>query len=124
MNRSSKQFAVAMAVAAATITALVADALSQGKQPLASSDPTKFSLTVTRGKPSGNYAVGAQITVSADAARAGAHFAGWTGDAAILANPFLPTTTATMPSMAVKITATYTEPAVDLLAILDALWGG
>ncbi len=64
------------------------------------------------------------MVVSADAPPIGAQFVGWTGDVAILANPFLPKTTATIPYMAVTITATYTVPAVNLLAILDALWGG
>jgi hypothetical protein len=45
--------------------------------------------------------------------QAGAQFAGWKGDIAILANPSLPTTTATIPSMAVTITATYTAPATN-----------
>ena len=58
--------------------------------------------------PSGNYAAGTQVTVSANAPKAGAQFAGWKGDIAILPNPSLPTTIATIPSMAVTITATYT----------------
>src|SRR4029077_20716787 len=76
----------------------------------ASSDSTKFSLTVQGGSPSGNYAAGTQVTVSANAPKAGAQFAAWKGDIAILANPSLPTTTATIPFMAVTITATYTAP--------------
>ena len=51
---------------------------------------------------------GSRLTVSANAPKAGAQFAGWKGDIAILANPSLPTTIATIPSMAVTITATYT----------------
>jgi Divergent InlB B-repeat domain/FG-GAP repeat len=67
----------------------------------------QFSLTVERGEPSGDYAPGTQVTVTADPAPAGQRFAGWTGDVVILANPLLSKTTATMPSMAVTITATY-----------------
>jgi hypothetical protein len=111
MNRSSKQFAIAMAVAAATITGLKADALSQGKQPPASSDPTKFSLSVNNGNSSGTYAAGTQVTVSAEVPKPGAKFTCWTGDVAILANPSLPTTTATIPFMAVTITANFAAPA-------------
>ncbi len=62
-------------------------------------------------KPSGNYEAGTQIVVSADRGTvAGSQFTGWTGDIAILANPFISRTTATIPSTAVSITATYTEP--------------
>ena len=89
MNRSSKLFVVAMAFAAATVTGLRAGSTSWGEESTpASSDPTTFSLTVERGKPSGNYAAGTQVIVSADATPNGAQFAGWTGDVAILANPF------------------------------------
>ena len=123
MNRTSKLLFVALAVAAATISALQGE-----KTTTASSDPTEFSLTVENGTPNGNFEAGTLVIVSADAPQAGAQFTGWTGDVAILANPFIPTTTATIPYMAVTIAATYTEPAVNPFlipdAILDCLWGG
>jgi hypothetical protein len=81
-------------------------------------------LTVENGEPSGSYRTGNQVVVTADAPPVGAEFARWTGDIAILANPFLPTTSATIPYMAVTITATYTAPAIDLFAILRVIWGG
>jgi hypothetical protein len=129
MNRTRKLVLVAIAVATATISALRAGSTLQGEETItASSDPARFSLTVENGTPNGNYEAGTLVIVSADAPQAGAHFAGWTGDVAILANPFIPTTTATIPYMAVTIAATYTEPAVNpfliLDAILDCLWGG
>jgi hypothetical protein len=125
MKRTCKLLVVAMAVSALSIAGLKAGWSSQREQPSpASNDPAAFSLTVENGKPSGSFKTGTQVVVSADAPPIGAQFAGWTGDVAILANPFLPKTTATIPYMAVTITATYTVPAVDLLAILDALWGG
>ncbi len=68
------------------------------------------SLRVENGKPSGTYEVGTQIVVSADDPLPGSEFIRWTGDIAILANPFLARTTATIPSTPVTITATYTEP--------------
>ena len=39
----------------------------------------------------------------------GKEFAGWSGDTQILANPSEPTTTATMLSIDVSITATYAD---------------
>ena len=112
-HTTGKLFVVAMTIAV-SISGLKAFSISDlGAQIPASSDPTKFSLTVEGGNPSGNYAAGTQVTVSAKAPKAGAQFAGWKGDIAILSNPFLPTTTATIPFMAVTITATYTAPATN-----------
>src|SRR4029077_16496136 len=68
-------------------------------------------LTVNNGTASGDEN-GTLVTVTAAAAPAGTPFAGWTGDVVILANPSLPTTTATIPSTAVTITATYTALAL------------
>lgn len=48
------------------------------------------------------------VTVTADPAPAGQHFAGWTGDIVILSNPNIATTTAIMPYMDVGIAAKYT----------------
>ena len=126
MNRTSNLLVVALAVAAATVTGLKAGSTSQGEESTAtSSDPTTFSLTVKRGKPSGNYASGTQVIVSADAAPTGAHFTGWTGDVAILANPFLSTTSATVPFMAVTVTATYSAAAAtDNSLSIDRNWDG
>ena len=67
------------------------------------------ALTVNSGSGSGQYAAGTMVTVTADAPPAGQQFAGWSGDTEILANPFMSTTTATMLSMDVTITATYAE---------------
>jgi len=67
------------------------------------------ALTVTGGNGGGNYAAGTQVTVSANAPPAGQQFAGWTEDYQILADPSSATTTATMPSVDAKITATYSS---------------
>ena len=119
MKRTIKLLLVVMTVAAATIPALPG-----GETKTAFSEPTKFSLTVENGNPSGNYAAGTLVIVSADAPQAGAQFAGWKGDVEILANPFLPTTTATIPYMAVTITATYTAPAANSYPTFDHNWAG
>ena len=52
---------------------------------------------------------GKKVTVIADPPPTGQHFAGWSGDIAILSNPFLATTTAIVPSMNVKIFAMNSE---------------
>jgi hypothetical protein len=67
-------------------------------------------LTVNNGTASGDE-TGTLVTVTAAAAPAGTDFVRWSGNVEILANPFLPTTTATIPFMPVTITATYTAPA-------------
>ena len=64
-------------------------------------------LTVNNGSGGGNYAAGTQITVSANAPPPSQQFLAWTKDYQILANPQSPTTTATMPSVDVTISATY-----------------
>ena len=53
--------------------------------------------------------LGTMVKVTADTPPPGKKFAGWTGDSQILANPSEPTTTATMPSIEVTITATYAD---------------
>jgi hypothetical protein len=73
--------------------------------------PTKsYILDVVSGSGDGIYPTGTMVKVSADPPSAGQQFAGWVGDIAILSNPFLPTTAATMPSMDVSLSATYADP--------------
>jgi hypothetical protein len=67
-------------------------------------------LHVVSGNGGGMYPTGAMVIVSADSPPTGQQFARWEGDIAILSNPFLPTTTATMPSMNVSLSATYADP--------------
>ena len=94
MNRLSKLLFVAMAFAATAFSRSMA------------------GLTVNNGTASGDE-TGMLVTVTADTAPPGTQFVGWSGDVTILANPFIPTTTVTIPFMAVTITATYTAPATD-----------
>ena len=63
-------------------------------------------LSVHNGRGGGEYPTGTIVTVSAGSPPAGQQFAGWTGDTAILADPFQATTSATIPSIDVSITAT------------------
>jgi len=67
------------------------------------------TLTVNDGRGSGGYVAGTIVTVTADPPPPGKEFVGWSGDTQILANPFISTTTATMPSIDVTITATYSD---------------
>lgn len=64
-------------------------------------------LTVNNGTGGGNYAVGTLVVVIANAPPESSQFAGWTGDVSILSNPSASTTMATIPSLDVTITATY-----------------
>jgi Divergent InlB B-repeat domain/Fibronectin type III domain len=64
-------------------------------------------LTVANGSGSGNYTAGTQVVVSASAPASGLEFDTWTEDYQILADPSSSTTTATMPSIDAKVTATY-----------------
>jgi hypothetical protein len=65
------------------------------------------SLIVENGGGDGEHKTGTTVTVSAGPAPAGHQFDRWTGDTAILADPSQATTSATIPSIAVSITATY-----------------
>ena len=69
LHSIGKLFVVAMTIAV-SISGLKAFSISHlDAQIPASSDPTKFSLTVEEGNPSGNYAAGTQVTVSANGQR-------------------------------------------------------
>ncbi len=65
-----------------------------------------YAVTVANGTGDGSYAAGAPVSITADAPPAGQQFAGWTGSVTF-ANASSPTTTFTMPSSAVTVTATY-----------------
>jgi Divergent InlB B-repeat domain len=63
-------------------------------------------LEVVAGTGSGTYPAGTVVAVSANVP-SGGEFVSWEGDTAILANRFLPTTTATVPSANARITFSY-----------------
>ena len=64
-------------------------------------------LTVASGTGAGSYAAGTEVTVTADAPPQGSTFDRWAGDTGELASLFESTTTLTMPTGDVTITATY-----------------
>ena len=86
-----------------------ADSTAGAVESTAAAAPESPALTVNNGSASGDPAPGTVVTVTANDPPPGQQFAGWTGDIQILANPTLPTTTATVPSTAVTITATYVD---------------
>ena len=72
----------------------------------------KFSLTVENGTGSGEYAAGAQVTVTANAAESGKHFKAWEAEGITLADSSQNPVTITMPSNHVTLTATYEDDPV------------
>jgi hypothetical protein len=70
------------------------------------SSPQTYSLTVNGGTGSGNYAAGTTVAIAA-AAVSGQAFTNWTGDTSYLASVVSATTTVTMPSNGVTVTANY-----------------
>jgi hypothetical protein len=71
--------------------------------------PGTPTLTVNNGSGRGQHVAGKVVKVTADPPPPGKKFTGWSGDIQILANPFLSTTTATMPSIDVTVSATYAD---------------
>jgi hypothetical protein len=72
-------------------------------------NPAAHALTVNNGSGTGNYVTATIVTVNANAPPAGKQFDRWIDDWVILSNPLIETTTATMPSQDVAITATYSD---------------
>jgi hypothetical protein len=106
IKRICKLFVIAVTVMAGTV-------FPEEESTHSPSDPTAVSLTVKRGKPSGRYAAGAQVTIRADAPPTGTRFTGWKGDVQILADPRSPATTATVPFTPVTVIATYSDDSQD-----------
>ncbi len=76
----------------------------------AGSDPTPtFDLTVNSGSGDGSYEAGEIVNISANAAPSGQEFDQWTGSVANVADVNDPTTTVTMPSSNITVTATYKD---------------
>lgn len=69
---------------------------------------TSYAVTVNNGTGGGDYAEGATVTITADAAPSGKVFDKWTtSDGVTFANANSATTTFTMPAKAVTVTANY-----------------
>lgn len=72
---------------------------------------TEYAVTVTGGTGSGNYAAGAEVTITANAAADGKVFSQWKVEAgsAILKDASSASTAFTMPAEAVSVTAEYKD---------------
>ena len=68
---------------------------------------TTYSLTVDNGSGDGSYVSGQVVNIVADAAPSGQRFEAWTGDIAFVGSVNSSSTTVTMPSSDVEVTATY-----------------
>jgi hypothetical protein len=82
---------------------------------------TTYSLTVVNGSGSGNYAVGAVVTIGANTPPQGKAFQNWTG--ATVANPTASATTLTMPAANTTVTANYYSPTYSL-TVVNGTGGG
>ena len=75
-------------------------------------DDTTYTVTVTGGTGSGDYAEGASVTITANAPEAGKQFSGWSGLDGLtitLGSATEATVTFTMPALAVNVTANYED---------------
>lgn len=69
--------------------------------------PDQYTLTVNSGSGDGSYTNGTVVPISANSPPSGQTFDVWTGDTAYVANVNSSSTTVTMPSGPVTVTATY-----------------
>lgn len=78
-------------------------------KPIAQLTAGKYTVAVNNGTGGGEYAVGATVTITANAPASGQQFDKWTvnSGSVTLANAASSTTTFTMPAEAVSVTATY-----------------
>lgn len=72
----------------------------------------RYALEVTAGSGSGEYAVGAQVNISADAPPSGKVFDRWSGNVECVASLYSAATTVTMPERAIELVARYKDAAV------------
>ncbi len=70
---------------------------------------TKYTLTVNSGSGGGEYAEGTNVTITADQPQVGYTFDKWTGSIANITNANSETTTVTIPSQNISLTATYID---------------
>jgi uncharacterized repeat protein (TIGR02543 family) len=74
-----------------------------------SANSAKYALTVSNGTGSDVYASGTSVDITAVAPKEGEVFDKWTGDTRYLSDSSTATTTVTMPSKVVVLTATYKD---------------
>ncbi len=84
--------------------------------------PGSYTLTVINGSGSGNYNSGTVVTITANAPPAGKSFLDWTG--AAVQNPNASTTSLTMPSANVTVTANYSSGPSYTLTVVGGTGSG
>jgi hypothetical protein len=97
---------VSNATSASAVVTMPARAITLSATYKAASS-TSYQLTVSGGSGSGSYASDTKVTITANAAPRGKVFDRWTGDTSCVSNTRSATTTVTMPSKAITLTATY-----------------
>lgn len=80
---------------------------SSGTLTVVSDAPLTYALTINNGTGGGSYTNGAQVSIEAGTPSQGQIFDQWTGDTQYVASASSASTTVTMPSQAVTLTATY-----------------
>jgi uncharacterized repeat protein (TIGR02543 family) len=71
--------------------------------------PIEYTLTVNSGSGSGSYVAGTQVNIEAYDPPANQVFSGWTGDIQSVADVNSASTTVSMPTRDISVSATYTE---------------
>jgi len=82
------------------------------------------NLTVNSGSGDGTYLEGAVVSISADAAPSGKMFGQWTGDVAGVGDIHAASTTVTMPTADVAVTAAYVDAPVFTLTVNSGAGSG
>jgi hypothetical protein len=81
----------------------------------------KYLLTVQSGTGSGSYLAGTVVNIAADSPPEGQAFNAWTGDVGGVTSTSSATTTLTMPSADISVSATYAYTG-DIVSNLEAHW--
>ena len=119
LNDATKYFFTATAVNTAGLESPKSNEVSH-----TTPNPMAHVLTVNSGSGNREYVAGRIVTVSANASPAGKKFDRWMDDWVILSNPMIATTTATMPSQNVAITATYVALPTYALSVSNGTGSG
>ncbi|MFA7170705.1 MAG: chitosanase, partial [Candidatus Paceibacterota bacterium] len=82
-------------------------------------DAPSYALAITNGTGDGSYKAGTKVTITADTPATGKVFDKWTGATTYVTSTTSATTTVTMPSLNITLTATYKDAAKYTLNIIS-----